>query len=66
MLQLETMQNVEAEQLKQAFCKVMATEAKSVPPSPTLRQVSNIEIIIPHLLEVATTYQAWLEDDFII
>jgi hypothetical protein len=35
MLQLEKKQNIEAEQLKQTFCKVMVAIAQQIPESPT-------------------------------
>lgn len=49
MLQLEKDLNIEAEQLKQAFCSVIVKIAQQLPENPILEQVKIFEIYIPHL-----------------
>lgn len=63
MLQLEVKQNVEAEQLKRAFCQVIIQIAKQIPDSPTKDQILAITPVLPHQKEVATTFISWINDE---
>lgn len=62
MLQLGMKQNVEAEQLKRAFCQVIIQIAQQIPDSPTKDQILAFTPTLPHLKEVATTLISWVED----
>jgi hypothetical protein len=66
MLQLEVKQNVEAEQLKQAFCSVIAEIAQQFPEIPILEQVRAFEIYIPHLSVSAIGLEHWFHREKLI
>lgn len=66
MLQLEVNQNVEAEQLKQAFCKVIVEIAQQLPDTPILEQVQAFEIYIPHLSVSAISLEYWFHKEELI
>lgn len=53
MLLTQSKQNVEAARLKRAFCKVMATVARTVPQTPTLTEIAQLAPAIPHLESAA-------------
>ncbi|MBW4661067.1 MAG: tetratricopeptide repeat protein [Drouetiella hepatica Uher 2000/2452] len=48
--------------LKHVFCQVMVSVAKQLPASPIQQEIVSITPAIPHVAEVATTLQAWVED----
>ncbi|MEH2412622.1 MAG: tetratricopeptide repeat protein [Nostoc sp.] len=56
----------QAEELKRSLCQVMVVVAKDIPQTPTLRDIAQATLAIPHLAEAATVYQAWLSDDDLI
>jgi len=66
MPQLEVKQNVEAEQLKQAFCSVIAEIAQRLPNTPILGQVKAFEIYIPHLSVSAISLGHWFHKEKLI
>ncbi|OKH34778.1 tetratricopeptide repeat protein [Nostoc calcicola FACHB-389] len=56
----------EADELKRGYCQAMLGVAKDIPSIPTLRDIAQATLVIPHLAEAATVYQAWLRDDDLI
>ncbi|MBC1241611.1 tetratricopeptide repeat protein [Nostoc sp. 2RC] len=56
----------EADELKRGYCQAMVAVAKDIPQTPTLTEIAQATLAIPHLAEVATVYQAWLSDDDLI
>ncbi|BAY75561.1 NB-ARC domain-containing protein [Nostoc linckia NIES-25] len=56
----------EADELKRGFCQAMVAVAKDIPQTPTLIEIAQVTLAIPHLGETATVYQAWLSDDDLI
>ncbi|MEH2460465.1 tetratricopeptide repeat protein [Nostoc sp.] len=56
----------QVEELKRSLCQVMIVVAKDIPQTPTLRDIAQATLAIPHLAEAATVYQAWLSDDDLI
>ncbi|MFN6469846.1 MAG: tetratricopeptide repeat protein, partial [Nostoc sp. SerVER01] len=56
----------QADELKRGFCQAMVAVVKDIPQTPTLIEIAQATLAIPHLGEAATVYQAWLSDeDFI-
>ncbi|MEH2221758.1 tetratricopeptide repeat-containing protein, partial [Nostoc sp.] len=53
----------EADELKRGYCQAMVAVAKDIPDTPTLIEIAQATLAIPHLGEAATVYQAWLSDD---
>ncbi|MCC5637596.1 tetratricopeptide repeat protein [Nostoc sp. CHAB 5844] len=53
----------EVDELKRGFCQAMVAVAKKIPQTPTLIDIAQVTLAIPHLEEVATVYQAWLSDE---
>jgi tetratricopeptide (TPR) repeat protein len=66
MLLLEVQQNIEAEQLKQAFASTIATIARFIPDSPTSDHLTAVTIEIPHIIEAVTHCPDWLQVDDLI
>ncbi|NEU82205.1 tetratricopeptide repeat protein [Nostoc sp. UIC 10630] len=56
----------EADRLKRGFCQAMVAVAKDIPERPTLIDIAQATLAIPHLAEVATVYKAWLSDEDLI
>jgi tetratricopeptide (TPR) repeat protein len=56
----------EVDELKRGFCQAMVAVAEEIPQTPTLIEIAQVTLAIPHLEEVATVYQAWLSDDGLI
>ncbi|MBE8968111.1 tetratricopeptide repeat protein [Nostocales cyanobacterium LEGE 12452] len=56
----------EADELKGGFCQAMVAVAKDIPETPTLIEITQATLNIPHLAGTATVYQAWLSDDDLI
>jgi tetratricopeptide (TPR) repeat protein len=56
----------EADKLKRGFCQALVAVAKDIPETPTLIEIAQATLAIPHLAEVATVYQAWLSNDDLI
>ncbi|MEH2384860.1 MAG: tetratricopeptide repeat protein, partial [Nostoc sp.] len=56
----------EVDELKRGYCQAMVAVAKDIPETPTLIDIAQATLAIPHLGEVATVYQAWLSDDDLI
>jgi tetratricopeptide (TPR) repeat protein len=48
--------------MKQTFCRVMVAVADQMPTRPTLAQIEQFTVVIPHLKEATTTLQPWLTD----
>ncbi|PHM07153.1 hypothetical protein [Nostoc sp. 'Peltigera malacea cyanobiont' DB3992] len=55
----------EADELKRGYCQAMVAVAKDIPYTPTLIEIAQATLAIPHLGEAATVYQAWLSNDLI-
>jgi len=71
MLQLETQQTqqrtrTEAEELKRAFCNVMASAARDIPHNPVQKDILEIKPAIPHIAEAAQYLTDWLADKDLI
>ncbi|MCL6749683.1 tetratricopeptide repeat protein, partial [Nostoc sp. CCCryo 231-06] len=56
----------EADELKRGYCQAMVAVAKDIPETPTLIEIAQATLAIPHLAGTATVYQAWLSDDDLI
>jgi Flp pilus assembly protein TadD len=56
----------EADELKRGYCQAMVAVAKDIPETPTLIEITQATLNIPHLAETATVYQDWLSDDDLI
>ncbi|WP_292858892.1 tetratricopeptide repeat protein, partial [Nostoc sp. LPT] len=56
----------ETNELKRGYCQAMVAVAKDIPYTPTLVEIAQVTLAIPHLGEAATVYQAWLSDDDLI
>ncbi|MEH2407795.1 MAG: tetratricopeptide repeat-containing protein [Nostoc sp.] len=56
----------EADELKHGYCQAMVAVAKDIPQTPTLIEIDQATLTIPHLAEAATVYQDWLSDDNLI
>ncbi|MBE8987910.1 tetratricopeptide repeat protein [Nostoc sp. LEGE 12450] len=56
----------EADELKRGFCQAMVAVAKDISQTPTLIEIAQVTLAIPHLAGTATVYQAWLSDDDLI
>jgi tetratricopeptide (TPR) repeat protein len=54
------------EDLKQAFCQIIAVLARQIPSFSTQSQIEQFAPTIPHLEETATTLHPWLTDADII
>ncbi|MBW4463148.1 MAG: tetratricopeptide repeat protein [Nodosilinea sp. WJT8-NPBG4] len=52
-----------AEVLKQGYCQAMVQVALQIPDTPTRDQILAVTAAIPHLVEAATTWQQWLDDE---
>ncbi|MEM6402650.1 MAG: tetratricopeptide repeat protein [Cyanobacteria bacterium P01_D01_bin.116] len=55
-----------AEDLKQAFVKVMLSIARKVPQTPTRSEIESVEDAIPHLKEVAEKLIGLVEDEDLV
>ncbi|MBN3888282.1 MAG: tetratricopeptide repeat protein [Nostoc sp. JL31] len=66
LLQQKLEELAEAEELKRGYCQAMVAVAKDIPYTPTLIEIAQATLAIPHLTEAATVYQAWLSDDDLI
>ncbi|QHG19909.1 tetratricopeptide repeat protein [Nostoc sp. ATCC 53789] len=56
----------EADELKRCYCQAIVAVARSIPETPTLIDIAEVTLAIPHLAETATVYQACLSDDDLI
>jgi len=56
----------EIDELKRGFCEAMVAVAQDIPQTPTLIDLAQATLAIPHIEEVATVYQGWLSDDDLI
>ncbi|MEH1900710.1 MAG: tetratricopeptide repeat protein [Nostoc sp.] len=66
LLQQKLEELAEADELKRGFCQAMVAIAEDIPETPTLIEIAQATLAIPHLGETATVYQAWLSDDDLI
>ena len=66
LLQHKLEELAEADELKRGFCQAMVAVAKDIPQTPTLIEIAQATLAIPHLAGTATVYQAWLSDDDLI
>ena len=66
MLKLEVKQNTEVEQLKQAFCKVIATEVERNPAILTRSVIERMMLVVPHMIETASFLAPWLSDEELV
>ncbi|PHJ57497.1 hypothetical protein VF14_21470 [Nostoc linckia z18] len=66
LLQQKLEELTEADKLKHGYCQAMVAVAKDIPQTPTLIEIAQVTLAIPHLAEVATVYQAWLSNDDLI
>ncbi|MDE5122352.1 MAG: tetratricopeptide repeat protein, partial [Trichodesmium sp. St19_bin1] len=51
------------EEMKYSICKVIAESAREIPESITVQKVSEVEVYIPHIVEVAENLHEFLSDD---
>ncbi|MEH1929674.1 tetratricopeptide repeat protein, partial [Nostoc sp.] len=56
----------EADELKRGYCQAMVAVAEDIPQTPTLIDIAQATLAIPHLAETVTAYQACLSDDDLI
>ncbi|QSJ14726.1 tetratricopeptide repeat protein [Nostoc sp. UHCC 0702] len=56
----------EADELKRGYCQAMVGIAQDIPQTPTLIEIAQVTLAIPHLAGTATVYQDWLSDDDLI
>jgi tetratricopeptide (TPR) repeat protein len=54
------------EEMKYSICKVIAESAREIPYNITVQQVSEVEVYIPHIVEVAENLHEFLSDDDLI
>ncbi|MFN6528957.1 tetratricopeptide repeat protein [Nostoc sp. ChiSLP03a] len=54
------------EELKRSLCRVMVNVAKEIPDSPTLKQINDVSLAIPHIAEVANHLIQYISDDDLI
>ncbi|MEH2193538.1 MAG: tetratricopeptide repeat protein, partial [Nostoc sp.] len=66
LLQQKLEELAEADELKRGFCQAMVALAQDIPQTPTLIEIAQATLVIPHLAGTATVYQAWLSDDDLI
>lgn len=52
--------------LKQTFCQAMVVFAEQLSDPPSIEECTAFAPAIPHIAEVATTWQAWLPDENIV
>ncbi|MDZ8224365.1 tetratricopeptide repeat protein, partial [Nostoc sp. ChiVER01] len=55
----------EADELKLGYCQAMVAIARNIPQTPTLIEIAQTSLAIPHLAEVATVDQDWISLDWI-
>ncbi|MEH2035479.1 tetratricopeptide repeat protein [Nostoc sp.] len=53
----------QAEELKRSLCRVMVVVAKDIPEDATLKQITAVSPVIPHIAEVANHLIQYLSDD---
>ena len=51
------------ESLKRQYCSGLVGVSQEIPQTPTLEQIEAVALSIPHLKEVATELQQWLEEE---
>jgi tetratricopeptide (TPR) repeat protein len=51
------------EALKQSYCQAMVQVAQGIPDIPNREQILAVTPTIPHLVEAATTWRQWLDND---
>uniref|UniRef100_UPI0035CB07D9 tetratricopeptide repeat protein n=1 Tax=uncultured Nostoc sp. TaxID=340711 RepID=UPI0035CB07D9 len=66
LLQQKLEELAQANELKRGYCQAMLAVAKNIPETPTLIEIAQATLSIPHLAEVVTVYQAWLSDEDLI
>ena len=49
--------------MKYSICKVIAENAREIPQNITVQQVSEVEVYIPHIVEVTENLHEFLSDD---
>jgi tetratricopeptide (TPR) repeat protein len=54
------------EEMKYSICKVIAESAREIPDTITVQKVSEVEVYIPHIVEVAENLHEFLSDDDLI
>jgi tetratricopeptide (TPR) repeat protein len=53
----------DGDELKRSFCRGMVEEAKTIPETPTKKQIEAVALSIPHIAESATELEQWLEEE---
>ncbi|MEM9543950.1 MAG: tetratricopeptide repeat protein, partial [Cyanobacteria bacterium P01_E01_bin.42] len=56
----------EAEKLKRQYCRVMVIASQQMPETPTLEQVEEFSVLVPHLEEVTARWCNFVEDEDLI
>ncbi len=56
----------QAEELKRSLCRVMVAVAKKIPSTPTLQQLNDVTLAIPHIAEVANNLIQYVSDENLI
>ncbi len=64
--QTKLAQSPHPDALKQQYCQVMAEVARLVSEEPTRQQILAVALAIPHVEEVATQLQDWLNNEDLI
>ncbi|MHC5733945.1 tetratricopeptide repeat protein [Nostoc sp.] len=60
--QLKQSEFNQLEELKRSLCRVMVADAKEIPFTPTLKQISDVTPAIPHIAEVANNLIQYVSD----
>ncbi|MDZ8106042.1 MAG: tetratricopeptide repeat protein [Nostoc sp. DedQUE12a] len=64
--QLKQAEFNQVEKLKRSLCQVMVAVAKEIPQTPTLKQITDVTPVIPHIAEVAKNLIQYVSDDDLI
>ncbi|MDT9341925.1 tetratricopeptide repeat protein [Trichodesmium erythraeum 21-75] len=65
-LQMKLKEYPRADELKRGICQVVAEAARNIPQNITVEQVKEVEVHIPHIMEVAAVLTEYLSDDDLI
>ena len=65
-LQMKLKEYPRADELKRGICQVVAEAARNIPDKITVEQVKEVEVDIPHIMEVAAVLTEYLSDDDLI
>ena len=65
-LQMKLKEYPKADELKRSICRVMAEVARKIPENITVELVKELEVDIPHIMEVAENLTEYLSDDDLI